>query len=80
MTIRSIYPVIYRYFGGLIIFEMNNVEVKILEEVKNGRTEILFTKETKDIPKEEIPGTFIVEKPSGIYMEKTIQMKTNLGM
>ncbi|MGE8037575.1 MULTISPECIES: hypothetical protein [unclassified Lysinibacillus] len=44
-----------------MIFEMNDVEVEILEEVKNGRKEILFPKKTKDISKEEIHGTFMLK-------------------
>jgi len=60
------------------MFEMNNVEVKILEEVKNGRTEILFTKKTEDIPKEEIQGTFML-KSFGYIHGEDYSDEDNLG-
>lgn len=51
------------------MFEMNDVEVKILEEVKNGRTEILFSNRTDEISKEEIQGTFMLKSFGYIHGE-----------
>ncbi|WP_339279934.1 hypothetical protein [Lysinibacillus sp. FSL P2-0066] len=44
----------------LRMFEMNDVEVKILEEVKNGRTEFLFSNKINDMPKEELQGIYML--------------------
>jgi len=44
----------------LRMFEMDDVEVKILEEVKNGKTEILFSNKINDVPKEELQGIYML--------------------
>ena len=44
----------------LRIFEMNDVEMKMLEEVKNGRTEILFSNKINDVPREELQGIYML--------------------
>jgi len=51
------------------MFEMNDVEVNMLEEVKNGRTEFFFSKRTDDIPKEEIQGIFMLKSFGYIHGE-----------
>ncbi|MFJ7734040.1 hypothetical protein ACIQXF_19455 [Lysinibacillus sp. NPDC097231] len=51
------------------VFEMNDLEVKILEEVKNGRTEFLFSNGINDVPKEELQGTFMLKNFGYIHGE-----------